>query len=113
MRIGALSLLVPTSCRRTLSLASWHSSHSLTWRWALSITRQPFMLPRPHAFANSVGFGVGFGQLLSFSAYRTNGGWQPNVSLLWHSLDFRQQRPMWFRDMWQRAADQRDGLRLV
>lgn len=110
MKIGALSLFNRTSCRRTFSVASWHSTHSLTWRWALSVVRQPFVAPRPYAFTNTVGFGIGLGQLLGVSAYRTNGGWQPTVSLLWHSIDFRQQKSMWFRDMWRRAADRRDGL---
>ena len=110
MRIGALSLFVPTSCRRTFSVASWHSVHSLTWRWAISVARQPLMIPRPYAFTNSVGFGVGLGQLLGFSAYRTNGGWQPTVSVLWHSIDVRQQKPMWFCDLWRRKSDRRDRL---
>lgn len=105
MKIGALSLLNRTSSARTFNLASWHSSHSLTWRWILSLHRQPFGWPKPWAHRNTVGMGAGLGQLLAAHVYRTNNGPQLSLSMFWHSLDFHQQRPMWFRDMYRRAQD--------
>ncbi|MCW5722054.1 MAG: hypothetical protein KIS86_13015 [Devosia sp.] len=108
MRIGPLSLLSRTSDRKTINLASWHSPHSLTWRWIMSLRRHPFAWPKPHASANTVGFGAGLGTLLSFHAYRTNGGWQWELSALWHGLHFSQQRPMWFKNMFERVSRERD-----
>lgn len=108
MRIGPLTLFSRTSDGKTISLAYWHSPHSLTWRWALSLRRHQMMWPKPVALRNSVGFGAGLGTLLSFHAYRTNGGWQWDVSLLWHGLSFSQQRPMWFKDMFSRMRDEHD-----
>lgn len=102
-----LSLFKRTSCRRTFNLATFHSPHSLTWSWILSLRRQEVMWPRPYAMRNSVGFGAGFGQLIGFHVYRTNGGWQWSVSLLWLALCWSKQRPMWFRDMVQRAWDEK------
>lgn len=108
MRIGPLSLLSRTSDRKTINIASWHSPHSLTWRWIMSLRRHPFAWPKPHARMNTVGFGAGLGTLLSFHAYRTNGGWQWGASVFWHGLHFSQQRPMWFKDMFDRVRDERD-----
>ena len=108
MRIGPLKLLSRTSSDKTINLASWHSPHSLTWRWVMSLRRHPFAWPKPHAQRNSVGFGAGLGTLMSFRAYRTNGGWQWGICAFWHGLHFSQQRPMWFKDMIQRAWDERD-----
>lgn len=110
MRFGPLTLFSRTSDRKTISLAYWHSPHSLTWRWALSLRRHQVMWPKPVALRNSVGFGAGLGPLLSFHAYRTNGGWQWDVSLLWHGLSFSRQRPMWFKDMIRREWDEAETL---
>lgn len=103
MRVGPLTLFSRTSDRRTFSLASWHSPHSLTWRWSLSFRPHEVMWPKPFAHSNSVGFGIGVGTLLSLVGYRTNDGWQWEVSVFWHGLHFGQQRPMWFKDMYRRA----------
>lgn len=110
MNIGPLSLFSRTSSRDCFSLASWHSPHSLTWRWSLVVRRHSLMWPKPFAMKNSVGAGVGIGTLLSFSMYRTNNGRQWEFSLLWHGLHFAQQRPMWFKDMYRRAYDKSEAL---
>lgn len=111
MRIGPLKLFSRTSDRKTVNLASWHSPHSLTWRWILSLRRHQVMWPKPVALRNSVGFGAGLGTLFSFHAYRTNDGWQWELSALWHGLSFSQQRPMWFKDMIRREWDDAEGLK--
>jgi hypothetical protein len=111
MKLGPLSLFNRTSSRDTLSLASWHSPHSLTWRWSLCLRRHAFMWPKPFATRNSVGAGLGIGTLLSLTTFKNNGGRQWEVSLLWHGLHFAQQRPMWFRDMYRRAFDESEELR--
>lgn len=110
IEIGGLRLFSRTNSARTYNLAAFHSSHSLTWRWVLSISRQPFCLPKPYAGRNSMGFGAGFGQLLGFHTYRTNGGPQWSVSLLWLSFDFHQQKPMWYRDMFSRREEDLERL---
>jgi len=108
MRIGPLSLLSRTSDSKTISLAYWHSPHSLTWRWGLSLRRHPLAWTKPYVHRNTVGFGAGLGTLLSFHAYHTNGGWQWGLCALWHGLHFDQQRPMWFKDMFERVSRERD-----
>lgn len=102
-----LSLFRRTSSPVTFNLAAYHSPHSLTWSWILALVRQPVMWPRPYAMRNSVGFGAGFGQLIGFYAYRNNDGWQWSISFLWVALNWSRQRPMWFRNMVQRAWDEK------
>jgi hypothetical protein len=110
MKIGALTLFSRTSDRKTVNLASWHSSHSLTWRWGLSLRRHNMTL-RPFAHSSLPlrhghgGLGTGFGTLVSLTAFRTNGGWQFAVTLLAHSLDFHQQESMFYRDLYRRQRD--------
>lgn len=92
------------------NIASYHSPHSLTWRWILCITRQSLMWPRPHFIWNSYGLSLGLGQLLHFRIGKDNNGIQWGVALFWIGLSYHSQRPMWFRDMYRRAADERDQL---
>lgn len=106
----SLKLFSRTSSAQTFNLASWHSPHSLTWRWILSWRRHTVMVPKPHFIWNSFGFAVGFGAALAFRIGRDNNGWQWSVSLLWSSLDYLSQRPMWYRDLYMRMRDERDGL---
>src|SRR5690242_3536459 len=89
-----LALLRRTNDRRCWNIASWHSPHSLTWSWILSLS-----FPR-----------AGEGRWLHYSGYRSNVGYQwclqvARVALRWH-----RQRPMWYRDMWQRRRDELDGI---
>lgn len=99
-----------TNSRGTFNLASWHSPHSLTWRWVLSWRRHTVMVPTPHFIWNSFGLAVGLGAMLALRAGRDNNGWQWSMSLLWRSLDYVSQRPMWYRDLYMRERDERDGL---
>lgn len=111
MRLGPLTLFSRTSDRKTINLAFWHSPHSLTWRWGLSLRRHPLMWPKPYAHRNSIGFGAGIGALLSFWAHTGHGGWQWGLSVLWHGLHFSQQQPMWFKDMCRRSWDECEEMK--
>ena len=108
MNIGGLGILNRTNSKHSLNVLSWHSPHSLTWRWILALRRHHLSI-KPYAFASGIGhhrfLGMGFGQLLGASASRNNDGWQWSLSLLWLSLDFHQQKPMWYRDMYRRQRD--------
>jgi hypothetical protein len=94
---NGLALLTRTNVKGSWNLASFHSPHSLTWRW-----------------------------LLAFSLFRADEGrvwpvWMPhrsNRGLTWTLripfvgfLRFDQQRPMWYRDIWSRQRDREDRER--
>lgn len=101
-----------TSSRTVWNIASYHSPHSLTWSWVFSLRRQPLFTFRPWAQfqgGHFPGFGAGFGQFISFHAYRNNGGWQIGWSLLWHELHRSSQQPMWFRDIYRRKVDEEEA----
>ena len=98
MRIGALSLLSPTNSKRTFNLASYHSRHSLTWSWSISVSfdgvwRKPAGGPR-----------------LGFHSYRTNDGPQLVVVAPFLVLHWHRQREMWFRDLYRGASDREEEL---
>ena len=90
-----LALIGRTSGRGTWNIISWHSPHSMTWSWILSVS-----LPRS-----------GEGRWLHAYRYRNNDrclqwGFQiARIGVRWH-----QQRPMWYRDLYQRKRDQFDHL---
>ncbi|MEP0323252.1 hypothetical protein [Bauldia litoralis] len=74
-------------------IISWHSPHSLTWRWSLWIG---FERPRLKPY---------------FAPYRKPCGlldW--NAHFFGLQVSFNQQRPMWFRDMYQRQNDRINQL---
>jgi hypothetical protein len=106
-----LTIFSRTSDRKTINVASWHSPHSLTWRWILSLRRHQITWPKPFMLRNKLGFGMGFGTLLSFNTYRTNGGVQWQVSAFWCGLDFSQQQPMWFKDMARDSWNEEERLK--
>ena len=88
-----LKLIRRTNSRRTWNLASYHSPHSLTWRWCLSLS-----LPEGD-----------FGKWRpTFWKYRNNNGLQWAVGFLRCSLQWHVQPPMWYRDMYIRMRDERD-----
>jgi hypothetical protein len=112
-----MSLVIPgfaafkrTNRRWGFNIAAYHSPHSLTWRWLLHANPCQ-VLWWPYVQANSIGFGFGIG-FASANAYLSHGGgWNFNVTLLGLHLGFQQQRPMWYRDLYQRARDETDQLR--
>lgn len=79
-------------------LVSWHSPHSLTWRWFLSFTRFRGDEARVWPICWS---------------YQTNpGGLQWGFRIPWLGVvAFHQQRPMWYRDLYIRMRDERDHAR--
>jgi hypothetical protein len=112
MKIGALSLFNRTSSAQHISVASWHSSHSLTWRWGLHASLlKPWPLAALAAWRNPGkhyghgGLSLGVRPLLWLVASRDNNGWQFMLTVLCVQLDFHQQRPMWYRDLYRRQRD--------
>lgn len=96
IRIGGLSLFGRTNASRSWVLASYHSPHSLTWRWAVwfsvRLHRPAKLWPCWWACRNNYG--------LQWSV------WIPGVC----SLSWSQQRPIWYRDLYRRMRDEQDRL---
>ncbi|MGI6855002.1 hypothetical protein [Mesorhizobium sp. 1B3] len=100
-----LSAIVPgfaafrrTSGKRSWNIASYHSPHSLTWRWLFHVSTGARVLWWPYVNVDSNGTGFCMG-IASVHVYRTAVGWQFAGSILGLAFHFQQQRPMWFRDM--------------
>ena len=103
-----LRIFSRTSDKRITNIASYHSPHSLTWSWSLRFRRHQIYWPKPYAYIGAYGSGaaIGLGQLLGLSAHQNVHGWQVSISLLWCSLDWARQTPMWFRDLyWNKVND--------
>lgn len=94
LKLGALTLLAPTNSKRSFNLASYHSRHSLTWSWILSVVFSGTWR-KPNGWLR-FGFG-GYGQMRSLTL--------PFVAFHWH-----RQKEMWFRDMFHRAREREDAL---
>jgi hypothetical protein len=109
--IPALALFRRTSSRKVFNIASWHSPHSLTWRWILSLRFSEGITVKPYARRDSSGFGGGFGNMLAGYVYKRNGGLEWEVNLFTVGLHYSPQQPMWFRDMFWRADDEREALK--
>lgn len=121
-----LSLVVPglavfrgTSSKRTWNIASYHSPHSLTWRWIIGLSLGS-IFARPRLYVSSrntfmggpdpfptFAFNIG---IAGGSASKNNYGWQLSAWILGLHVHFNQQRPMWYRDLYQRARDEADQL---
>lgn len=110
MKIGGLSLL-NTRGRGRLDIASWHSPHSLTWSWILTIAWAIPGYVKPHWQWESVGPHrfrcASIGSLVNVHARRHNGGWQWGCTLLGLSLQWHHQYPMWFRDLYYARQNER------
>ena len=98
MELGALSLFAKTNSRRTFNLAAYHSPHSLTWSWILSLS-----FDRSWRKANGW-------PRFAMSTYSTNGGPQWVVVLPFVSINWQRQREMWFRDLFYRARVEEEAL---
>jgi hypothetical protein len=117
--VPGLAVLRRTSSKRCWNLASYHSPHSLTWRWLIGLTfggvfsrprlymspRETFMGARNPfpAFAFNIG-------IAGASASTNNYGWQFAAWMFGIHLHFHQQAPMWYRTLYQRARDEADQL---
>jgi hypothetical protein len=95
---NGLALFTPTNVKGSWNLASFHSPHSLTWRWLLAFS------------------------LFRGDEWRVWPIWMPdnrsNTGFRWTLripfvgfLRFDQQRPMWYRDIWSRQRDREDRER--
>jgi hypothetical protein len=87
-----LKFFTRTSDRRCWNLASYHSPHSLTWSWILSLS-----LPRP-----------GEGRWFHFYRTRNNTGLHWLLQIARIALRWQTQRPMFYRDMYYRLRDKKD-----
>ena len=108
-----------TSSKRSWNIASYHSPHSLTWRWLIglsfgSIFARPrlYVSPRSTFMGNvdpfpAFAFNIG---IAGASASSNNYGWQFAAWILGIHVHFSQQRPMWYRDLYHRARDEADQL---
>lgn len=109
MKVGPLTLFSRCS-DNSLSIASWHSPHSLTWRWSIHLSHHKVLAWKPYAFMyknhHHRGFGGGFGRLLWIGINRDNNGWQGSAAALWWELSFYQQAPMWYRDIYRSMRDE-------
>lgn len=95
--MNGLKLFSRTSSRETWNLASFHSPHSLTWRWVISFS----LFRGGEARVRPLWYG-----------YRDNNGLQwgfrvPFVGL----VRWAQQRPMWYRDLYISQRDETDRER--
>jgi hypothetical protein len=93
---NGLALFTRTSDRRCWNIASYHSPHSLTWRWLISFSlfRGDEWRARP-----------------LWWSFPTSDGLQWGFRVPWIGMvRYQQQRPMWFRDLYQQLCDRRDGL---
>lgn len=93
---NGLALFTRTNSKGTYNLASFHSPHSLTWRWIVAVA-----LPRR---------GEGRWRPTWFWSPHNSGG-QAAIGFLKVSLRFHWQRPMWFRDLYHRQRDEIDQQR--
>jgi len=114
MRIGGLAILQRTNSRGLINIASWHSPHSLTWRWILSARWRGGSLWHPHVFVRRHDYygraapahwclAAGVGRLGSARVNRDNNGIGWELSFLGASIAWSSQRPMWYRDLYNRA----------
>jgi hypothetical protein len=87
-----LKLFSKTNSKRHWNLASYHPPQSLTWTWILSLS----VLSQEE------------GKWFYFSPIRTNVGLQWILTLHRVRLQWHRQRPMWYRDIWQRERERRD-----
>jgi hypothetical protein len=96
---NGLALFSRTNSKGHWNIASWHSPHSLTWRWILSVS-----LPRR---------GEGRWRPIWYRSPHNCGG-QAYFGLLKFGFRWHWQHPMWYRDLYHRMRDEQDvaaGLR--
>ncbi len=89
-----LKFFARTSDPARINLASWHSPHSLTWRWIVAWARFKGDERRAH-----------------WRLIRNNNGIQLHLLVPWIGrLELHTQRPMWYRDL-RSSRDEEHDLR--
>ncbi|KTS09719.1 hypothetical protein SB2_11730 [Methylobacterium radiotolerans] len=110
MKIGGLTIFERRG-RGRADIASWHSPHSLTWSWILTVGWAVPRYVKPHWQWEAVGphkfRGASIGSLINAHAMRNNNGWQWGFAVLGLSLSWSHQYPMWFRDLYWRRESER------
>jgi hypothetical protein len=106
-----LALMRKTNSKRLFNLASFHSPHSLTWSWILSLRFSEGITFKPRFMKDEGRLSVGFGNMLSGYTCKQSGGREWEINFLTVGLHYSPQRPMWFRDMFWRADDEREALK--
>lgn len=104
MRIGGLGLFQKTNSKGHINLAAYHSPHSLTWSWILSVSFSGAWRYDP-AFSKRRGLRFGF------SSWRNNYGRPWVLCLPWVAIEWHVQRPMWFRDLHARSWEEAEQLK--
>lgn len=117
--IPGFSAFRRTSSKRSWNLASYHSPHSLTWRWLANLSLGS-MVARPRLYMSpretfmgaispfpAFAFNIG---IAGASASKNNYGWQFAAWMFGIHVHFSQQAPMWYRDLYHRARDEADQL---
>jgi hypothetical protein len=90
---NGLTFFARTNSPGCLNVASWHSRHSLTWRWILSVN-----LPRR---------GEGrWRPIWHWSPH--NCGGQAYFGFLKFGVRWHWQHPMWYRDLYHRMRDEQE-----
>lgn len=104
MRLGSLGLFNRTNSARTFNIAAYHSPHSLTWSWILSVSFDGLWRYPPPPLATRKGLRLGF------HPYRTNDGRQWVLTMPFVCIQWHRQREMWFRDLHASARDREEAL---
>lgn len=104
-RQGALRLFTRTNSKGLYNIATYHSPHSLTWSWIVSINFDGIWR----------GFDVSKGRRsiwprFGFHLWGNNHGPQWSVALPGVVLSRQVQSPTWYRDLFYRAREREDAL---
>lgn len=86
-----LRFFTKTNSPGALNIVSWHSPHSLTWRWFLSLRRMPRAQRKGPWFRKRP------------KGTRWQVAWVVRIPLF-GTLSLFTQEPMWYRDMWRRRS---------
>lgn len=92
--MNGLRFFTRTSQQRCWNVASYHSPHSLTWSWVVSLS----LFRGDEARVWPLWF-----------SYRTNDGLQWGFRIPWLGIvQWHRQRPVYYRDLYHRQRDEQD-----
>lgn len=98
MFINGLKFFTKTNDPTRTIIASWHSPHSLTWRWIVSWARFKAGERRAHW------------RIWWWSPNNTGVQWMLLIPWVGR-IDGQTQRPIWYRTLYTRLQDERDTER--